>query len=194
MDEAIKGAALREFLGWYARARGPVAVQQVIGDLPEEVRAWFDAGEESLGVLASSWYPAPAIHALLDRMTRDMSPAEREQFALEGSAVVMRETLSGLYRTLFRILASPDRYATFAPKVWAHYYRSGSFHIDQPEPGLAVAHVRDWRTHHPVLCDMNRGAAVVIYQGMNLRDVRVTREACVDRGEDECRFRIQWRS
>lgn len=192
IEGAIKGAALREFLGWYATERGPETTQRVIEDLPVEARSWFDASQESLGVLASTWYPAPAIHALLDRMTRGMTPAEREHFALEGSAVVMESTLSGLYKTLFKILASPERYAQFAPKVWAHYYRSGTFHIEQPEPGRAVAHVRDWETHHPVLCDMNRGAAIVIYGNMNLSHVSVTRDACLEQGDDECQFTIRW--
>lgn len=192
IEGAIKGAALREFLGWYAAEQGPRTTQRVIEDLPAHLRSWFDAKQESLGVLASIWYPADAIHALLDRMTLGMTPPERERFALEGSAAVMRSTLSGLYRTLFKILASPERYAQFAPKVWAHYYRSGSFHIDQPEPGLAVAHVRDWETHHPILCDMNRGAAIVIYENMNLSNVKVTRDACLERGDDGCQFTIRW--
>lgn len=192
--EAIKGAALKEFLAWYGETRGEQEVHRVVDALPADARKWFDPDREAMGVLANAWYPAPAIHALLDRMTDGMGPAERDRFALDGSVAVMEKTLSGLYRTLFNILATPDRYAKFAPKVWAHYYRSGTFRIDEHAPGHHVAQVRDWNTHHPALCDMNRGAAVAIYGNMKLEDLKVTRDACIDDGDPECRFVIRWKA
>ncbi|MFW6197365.1 MAG: hypothetical protein ACOC5B_00740 [Myxococcota bacterium] len=193
-DTGIKGTAIREFLAWYARTRGETTVRRVIEDLPRDVRSWFDPEHEALGVLASTWYPARAIHALLDAMTTGMTVDERERFAAEGGETVMRNTLSGIYRALFRVIANPDRYAKMAPKVWHTYYRSGQLTVERPGEGRAVSHIRDWGSHHPVICEMHRAAARVIYEGMGCRDVSVTREACVSRGDDECRFATRWRA
>jgi hypothetical protein len=191
-DDAIKGAALREFLGWYASARSEEELRAVIGSLPEPARSRFDPALPALGVLASTWYPTEAIHALLDRMTAGMSRAEREAFAVEGASVVMRNTLRGLYKALFRVIATPDRYPRMASRVWSQYYRSGDFKVENQGSGSSRSYIRAWTSHHPVLCDMNGAAAQVIYETMGCQGVAVTRVSCVDGGGPECSFVVRW--
>lgn len=188
----IKGASLREFLGWYVDLHGPTHVRDLLARLPEESRGCFDPELESLGVLASNWYPAHAIHALLDAMTDAMGPAAREHFARTAAEAVMKRTLSGVYRTLFRAIATPERYAKLAPLVWSHYYRSGEVVAENAEPGVAISCIQGWRAHHPVLCDMNRAASVVIYEVMGGKNVTCTRDACIDDGAPYCRFTTRW--
>jgi hypothetical protein len=43
-----------------------------------------------------------------------------------------------------------------------------------------------------VLCDMNGAAGRVIYETMGCQAVTVTRGACVDHGDAECRFTMRW--
>lgn len=144
-------------------------------------------------MLASNWYPASAIHALLEAMTEGMLRPTRERFAVEAAEAVMHRTLHGVYRTLFRVIATPERYAKLAPMVWSHYYRSGEVVVDNPEPGVAVSWIRGWSAHHPVLCDMNRTASAVIYEVMDGTNVTCTRETCIDEGSPNCRFVTRWR-
>jgi hypothetical protein len=192
VDDAIKGAALREFLGWYAGARSEEELRAVINGLPAQARACFDPALPALGVLASTWYPMEAIHALLDRMTAGMTRGEREAFAVEGASVVMRNTLTGLYKALFRVIATPDRYPRMASKVWSQYYRSGEFRVENLAPGSARSSIRDWSSHHPVLCDMNGAAAQVIYETMGCQGVGVTRIECAGAGGAACSFMVRW--
>jgi hypothetical protein len=190
----IKGAAFREFLKWYAEQQGPGRLAEHVEALPTSARAEFDAGAPVLGVLASRWYPASTVHRLLDEIARGRSAEELRALATEGARVVMDATLHGIYRVLFSWMANPERYARHAHRLWNVYYDSGVFEVTpQPDGHSAVSIVRGWRAHHPVICELNRGAAIAIYEAMGCSDVECDRTSCVDEGAEECRFVTSWR-
>lgn len=186
----MRGAAFRELLIWHARKFGQAELDRVAehAGLADQLTT----GSPSLGVLASRWYRAELVHALLDSMARDWSLEQRRIFALEASDEVMRATLRGVYRLLFRMMATPERYAKHSPKLWRAYYDSGDFSVDQPEAGRAICRITEWNAHHPFACELNWGAAGAIYRAMGCRDVHVEREACVAGSERECRFVTTW--
>jgi hypothetical protein len=189
----IKGAAFREFLHWYAEQQGAGRLAEHVEAIPETNRAELDPDAPVLGVTASRWYPASTVHRLLDEIVRGRSAAEVRVLATEGSRAVMDTTLRGLYRTLFTWMATPERYARHAHRLWNTYYDSGVFEVTPlPDGRGAVTVVRDWRAHHPVICELNRGAAIAIYDAMGCREVECERTACVDEGAEECRFVTRW--
>src|SRR5258706_5720445 len=116
-DPRIKGAAIREFLLWYAGAYGPDQLPALSARMRPEHRVLFDVKQRHLGVIASEWYPAKALHELLDLITQGMSPAEREKLAREGAQATIQATLRGVYRLLFETMMSPERYARNAQKL-----------------------------------------------------------------------------
>ena len=186
----IKGAAFAEFVAWFGRrhpARLEYAAQAVSRSSP-----LLDARSPGLGIIASSWYPADVVHALLDALVRDLDAAERREIAFQGSEAVMRATLRGVYQMLFRLMATPERYARHAPRLWSAYYDSGEFRVSIERPGLAVATIRRWRSHHPFMCELNWGAASAIYRAMGCHGVETQREQCVADGGTECRFATTW--
>lgn len=155
----------------------------------------LDPESATLGVIASKWYPAEMVHALLDEITRDWNEGEQRHAATEAAAEVMRTTLGGVYRTLFRMMTNPERYARHAPKLWSFYYDSGVFTVLPKGSGRgAISTVRDWASHHPFICELNRGAAIAIYQAMGCKEVECDRLACVGKGDPECRFITRWTS
>ena len=186
----IKGAAFREFVRWYGEARGAPALR----DAAERgrVTALLDPDHPALGVVPSIWYEAEVVHRLLDAMTAGLSGTELRELADDGSAAVMRQTLRGVYRVLFNWMANPARYAKYGPRLWDAYYDSGVFSIQMASDRCAISRIRDWETHHPFICELNRGAARAIYGAMGCRGVRVERQACIDRGDAECRFCTTW--
>lgn len=188
----IKGAAFREFLIWYGRTRGDDALVRAATGIEPKWRALLDESRPGLGVLASDWYPAGAVHALLDRMVASENQHERVRLAEDGARAVMSRTLRGLYRTLFDWIATPARYARFGPKLWNAYYDTGSFRIEMPTPNSAVCTISGWTSHHAFICDLNRGAALSIYENMGCHDVTVERVACVGSGAPHCRFVSKW--
>ena len=155
----------------------------------------LDPESATLGVIASRWYPADMVHALLDEITRDWQESEKRRVAAEAAGSVMRATLGGVYRTLFRMMITPERYARHAPKLWSFYYDSGVFTVlPQGSGRAAISTVRDWSSHHPFMCGLNRGAAIAIYRAMGCTDVECDRVACVSKGDPECRFITRWSS
>ncbi len=188
---SIKGAAVREFVRWYAEQEGPEHLRELVARMPAEHRASLDPGTPALGLLANTWYDAELVHALLDAMVQDMDAAQREALARGGAEAVMAATLRGLYKVLFSWMASPSRYAKFSPKLWASYYDCGDFVVES-SPGEAVCTIRNWSTHHSVICDLNREAARQIYLAMGCGGVNTVRTHCVAEGHDHCRFVTTW--
>ena len=190
----IKGAAFLEFLRWYEGQVGPERLRCIARAVPAVGDYELFPERRVLGVLASTWYPAELVHCLLDEIAGGLSPQDRGSLAMSGSQAVMDATLRGIYRTLFRWMASPQRYAKYAPKLWGAYYDSGRFSVTMPSNTEAVATIRDWATHHPLICDLNKGAAKAIYDAMGCADTSVERTACVANGDPECRFVTRWKS
>ena len=193
-DQArIKGAAFREFLRFYGNTTSVAALREKASAVPSPLRAALELDAPVLGVVASTWYPAPLVHALLDEITRGMEPAAQHALASTAAQAVMDVTLRGFYKVLFQWMATPERYARYAPRLWQAYYDTGSFEVvPQADAHCAVATVRDWAAHHPFICELNRGASVAIYSAMGLTHVECDRIACVTRGQPECRFVTRW--
>jgi predicted hydrocarbon binding protein len=189
----IKGVAFREFLVWYARAYGGDALAAAARALPAGPTGSFDPAAETLGVLASKWYPGALVHALMDELVRGRSSDERARMARDGADAVMAATLRGVYRLLFEWIANPERYARYAGKLWRSYYDSGTLEIVETGADSARSVVRQWRTHHPFICELNREASRAIYQAMGCAEVHCERESCVAEGADVCSFVTRWR-
>lgn len=190
----IKGAAFREFITFYRATYGSDRLAAHLAAMPPDLAAELEAGSETLGILTSQWYPAELVHALLDEIARGRSDAELCELGTEGSRAVMRATLRGLYKVLFGWMATPERYVRYAPKLWHTYYDSGTVAVQAIDGGTgALSTVRDWRSHHRLICELNRGAALEIYAAMGCTEVTCERERCVDRGDPECRFITRWK-
>lgn len=187
----IKGAAFREFLRWYGH-REHRRLSEAIERMPPHFGAALDVANPSFGIVASSWYPAELVHALLDEITRGMAPEARLDLAQRASFAIMDVTLHGVFRTMFQMMATPSRYAKFAPMLWKAYYDSGELSVVMEAPNRSICIVRQWSTHHPFICELNWGAAKAIYAAMRCKDVQSTRIACVDQGAEECRFIVTW--
>ncbi len=192
----IKGAAFREFVGWYEEELGRERLLALLREVPDDVRRALelDPARESLGILSSRWYAADAIHALLDAVLAGIDPDHRRDSIGRAADAVMLRTLRGVYRILFEWLATPDRYARFADRLWRSYYDCGEMRVVQETPERALCTIHGWHSHSARLCDMNAAAAASIYRAMGCADVTTHRTACVDQGASECRFVTTWAS
>jgi hypothetical protein len=188
----IKGAAIREFLLWYAGEHGAERLPALAARMRAENRVLFDLAQRHLGVIASSWYPAPAIHELLDLMSEGLSAAQRERLVRNGAQATIAATLRGVYRLLFETMMSPERYARNAQKLFSRYCDTGTMEKTAPAPRTHRSVIRDWTSHHPLLCDFILHTGVYVYGAMGCRDVRLEKQACVARGDGECVFLVTW--
>lgn len=189
----VKGAALREFLRYLHGTLPDGELERRLQALDEETRSALDISKSRVGVLASSWYPASAIHTLLDQAFALDANVDYTRDIQAGAAAVMTATLHGIYKVLFRTMMSPARYAKHAQKLWSRYYDRGQVTKIEAGPTAQRTEIRDWTSHHRVLCDLNYAAARHIYEAMGCHDVEARRIACVSHGDDHCGFEITWR-
>jgi len=187
----MKGAGIVHFLDWYVGRFGHPRLQATAAAIPDPHRAQFDPEDRVLGVLSSAWYPAAAIHALLDGFVADHRD-DREVLAREGAKATIDATLTGVYRWLFQTMMSPDRYGRSAQKLFSRYYEPGTMTKTPLGDAGHLSIVRDWPGHHPLLCDMLVHTAEYVYSALGCRNVRSPRTACVSEGAPECRFEITW--
>ena len=188
----IKGLAFSEFLRWYGERHGRARIVSAIELLQDRYPDAFDVSRPGFGVLASHWYPAELVHALLDRITEGASPADLDDMALEAAQAIMSKTIRGAYRALFALLVSPARYAKYIGKLWNLHYDSGEIIIDKATLGSHRMKYKGWRSHHPFICRMNMAAAFAIYETMGCEGVEVQRLGCISDGDACCENLITW--
>lgn len=189
----IKGAALREFLEWYRTTvgvgdlRNRLAEAPTLNSLPN-----LDPGIAGCGVLASGWYDADDIHLLLDGIVRGRTDAEVQRIVTAGTEAALTRTLTGLHRTLMRVVASPQLHSRFAQRLWSTYYDTGevqSVCVDEHTQSITYT---GWTSHHPVLCTMTTASDAVIFPLMGLSGVTVSAVSCVIDGSPGCTHRVEW--
>lgn len=190
----IKGAAFREFTVWYERTQGSERLRSGITALPESARLHLQPDREALGILAATWYPAKVVHSLLDALLHGVSENERRAMARDAAEAVMRATLRGIYRVLFRMMATPQLWARYGHRLWSMHYDTGELDYELRDATHMISTVRDWWSHHPFICELNCAASYPIFSEMGCADVEAVQEACISRGDEHCVYAIQWRA
>jgi hypothetical protein len=189
----IKGVAFREFLAWYEMRRGSTSIARAVADVERRHGAGLVPEGPHFGVLSSRWYDAAVVHDLLDRLTAGCSDEELAQMAEDAASHVMGTMLRGVYRTMFSLFATPERYVRYVDKLWSTSYDTGSVVIQIPEPNVHRVTYAGWTSHHPFICRMNMAAARPIFEAMRCEDVRVRRLSCVSSGAPVCENVVRWR-
>jgi hypothetical protein len=188
----IKGAGIREFFKWYLDKFGPDYVAARLAQLPEEVRQQIVPNDPHLGVEAGEWYPAELVHALLDSAALGMSPNDRKALMREGAQAALKSTLRGIYKLVFDVMATPDRYARRAHGLFSRYFNTGTMTKIVESPGAHLSLIHDWGSHHPLLCDFVQYTAETVYGAMGCKNVVSTRLSCISHGGEFCSFRVTW--
>jgi hypothetical protein len=185
----IKGAAFREFVVWYALRFGR---RELLRSLPPS-HGLLDRAANDLGVLANVWYPAELVHELVDGMVVGLKGAELDAIAQDAANQIMNKTLRGVYRALFNLFVTPDRYARHVGKLWSVHYDTGRPVVEQVANNEHLIRYVDWASHHGFICRLNMAAAVPIYTAMGCRDVSWSRVSCRSLQGLQCMTRVRWR-
>lgn len=189
----IKGAAFRQFVLWWEENRGREQMLAAFDRMRiTEHRNLLDPEREALGILASRWYPADLIHALLDELTAGISRGQRLEMAEIAADAVMTATFSGVYKAVFVALASPPRMVAHIQRIWDMHYDSGKVTITPMSPREHSTCYSQWDSHHEFICQLNMASARPIYKAMRCQNVQIERVQCVSDGAPDCRFRVHW--
>jgi hypothetical protein len=190
----IKGAALREFLEWYRTTLGEDDLRHRLARAPRlNSLPNLDIGLVGCGVLASGWYEARDIHLVLDAIARGRTETEVRRIVTTGTEAALTRTLTGLHRTLMRVVASPQLHARFAQRLWSTYYDTGQVQSVCVNDHTQSITYTGWTSHHPVLCTMTTASDAVIFPLMGLSGVTVSAVSCVLDGSPGCTHLVEWR-
>ncbi len=193
MAERIRGAALRAFARWYGREHGGDRLRRSLGGLDQAERRSFDASRLDLGVRGGRWYPAPTVHRILEGLIDDLPPEAADELIRRAAREIIEASLSGFLGPLLRLFVSPETCRLFSQQLWSFHYRSGRVAIEAVGRRAHRMQVRDWRSHHLILCRLHAAAGVPIYGAAGCRGVTSRIEACVDRGDPCCVYWTEWR-
>lgn len=188
----VKGSALLPILEYYATQHGRERLLYLIGDLPPEFARAFDVDDKHFGVLVSLWYPAPLVHALLERMTAGATRAESSAFIRAVAQAVVKSTLNGVYRFLFQVMMSPERYLRNVQKLFSRFFDDGLVVKEPLGPRGHRSIISQWHGHHPLLCECFVYTSTYIYTAIGCRDVESRRTACISEGAPACTFEHTW--
>jgi hypothetical protein len=192
MHGRIKGAAIRDFIAWYAREHDFERLKSAIRQLPEEAQSAFDFTHGSLGVLPSTWFDASDVHRVLDILTEGLSPAAYDALARAAAHATVVALMSGVQKIIFTTFMTPGAYAKLANVAFHSNYDSGSVRNEELGPKRHLGTVHGWAAHHPFLCRMHVAIKLELYAAMGCSNVRIEKRLCRADGDQDCGSIIVW--
>jgi hypothetical protein len=191
-EPCIKGAVLREMLIWYVTRFGRVEADRLFRSVPPEHARLLHRSEPAFGILSTNWYPMSLLRPVLDAAVEGL-PDEGRAIAREANATVVPRMIRGVYKVLFDMAATPERYARHVPKMWHSLHTTGRRSMSIRAPGEALSVVEDWPGHHPLICWAVIYTMAYLFQAMGYKTWEVERVACVAHGAARCETILQYR-
>jgi serine/threonine protein kinase len=187
-----KGAALRPAIGWFAEAHGLRKMAHVIDVASPELRGMLRMGDPALGVMASGWYDTQLVGELLDLFEKTATAYPSGDFLSRVAEAIARDNVTGIYRSLFRLVSSPPLLEANAQRVWQTYFDEGTLAVRVRRRGLFEARVRNWPSHHPSVCRVVQTFLQHALRALGYDGLSVERLECVALGGPLCSFEGTW--
>ncbi len=188
----IKGTAVRAGLQWFAETYGEALLARIFDQSSPELQSQLRPGDPAFGIMASGWYETHLMGELLDVLDRVAAPEDSRELASRLAAAVARDNVNGVYRALFRLVASPKLLEANAQRVWGTYVDEGTMAVRLLTPGSFEARIRGWSHHHASVCQMLRPLVEHMLRGIGYNALVIDRMQCVDSGDGQCLFLGTW--
>jgi len=179
---------------WFVDAYGQDAMAQTAQLASHELRDHLHLGDSPIGIMASAWYETPLLGELLELFERVAAPVDPSAFSSRLAEAVARDNVAGVYRALFRLIATPPLLEANAHRVWQTYVDEGTLGVRLREPNVLDARIRGWSRHHPAVCRTIRPGIEHVLRAIGYKAPAVTRTACVALGDGVCSFEVKWSS
>ncbi len=188
----IKGTAIRAAIAWFAEEYGEPALERAVERSLPGVRALFRERDPVLGVMASGWYDTQLIGEFLDIIESVAAPSDSLEWNARLGAAIARDNVAGVYRSLFRLIASPPLLEANAQRVWQTYSDEGTLTVRIIRPGSFEATVRGWTHHHATVCRVVAPLMEQVLRTLGYGTPSVERRRCVAQGSTQCAFEGHW--
>lgn len=181
----VKGTAILATVRYLGETFGPRALGAILAELaPDERRCIED------GLLASAWYPFPLLLKLM-RLANDHHGLREPDLCRSIGRASADYSLKGIYRVFFK-LGSPEFVIAKASTVMKTYYSTGDMQVVVSEKGHAVVQMEAFADPAVELCQRLEGWMQRTLELSGGKDVRLTHDRCVNRGDPFCRFDARW--
>jgi serine/threonine protein kinase len=188
----IKGTAIRPGIAWFGDTYGEMGLIRVVDLASPELQSMLRPGDPVFGLIASGWYDTYLVGELLGLIERVAAPSDSVAFGSRVADAIARDNVGGVYRALFRLVASPPLLEANAQRVWRTYIDEGTMSVTLRPPASFEARVRGWSRHHPNVCRMLRAMLESLLRAVGYTALVVERTQCVADGDACCAFEGTW--
>jgi serine/threonine protein kinase len=188
----IKGTAVRAGIVWFSENYGEPGLSRVMELATPELASMLRLNDPAFGLIASGWYDTHLVGELLALIERVASPADPIAFGAKVADAVAKDNVGGVYRALFRLIASPPLLEANAQRVWRTYVDEGTLTVKMRTVGAFEARVRGWTRHHPEVCRILRHMIESLLRAIGYTGLAVDRTQCVGEGDPMCVFDGNW--
>jgi len=188
----IKGTAVRAGVVWFAESYGEPGLSRVLELASPELASMLRPNDPAFGIIASGWYDTHLVGELLGLLERVASPADPVAFGAKVAGAIAKDNVGGVYRALFRLIASPPLLEANSQRVWRTYVDEGTLTVKLRDKGSFDARVRGWTRHHPDVCRMIRAMIESLLRQIGYSGLVVERTECVGQGDPMCVFDGNW--
>jgi len=188
----VKGAAVRAAFVWFSSTYGDAACAQVLQLASPELQSLLRPSDRAHGVMASTWYETALIGELVEIVERIAASDDVDEYRARLAAAVAKDNVDGVYRSLFRLIATPSLLEANAQRVWGTYCNEGAFVVRVPRPGAFEARLRGWSAHHAALCALVSHLIEHFLRTIGYNGLVVERTQCVSNEDGQCVFEGTW--
>jgi hypothetical protein len=180
----VKGTAVLSSLRYVRERFGEESLERVLAALP--------TGDALLrgGLLASSWYPMPALLRFMQEAERQLG-AQEPNLVLNMGRASCDYGVTGVYKVFFKV-GSPEFIIGRAARVFSSYYDTGKIEVVASRDGHAAVEVSGLEGSAPQFCERIYGWMQRTLELAGARNLRSSHPSCVHRGDAVCRFEGNW--
>lgn len=182
-----RGIHARYTLMWVKERFGADGVDRVAKRLPPKTSQMF------LKPVPHEWYEAAMMGELFEAIRLEFTPVLPEAL-MDLGRFIARHSINGFLQFFVRVISVKTTIAR-SNAIWRRYHDSGSVETSMLEDdsnakkGLFI--VKDYKTN-PAWCVVHQGYIEGFLPYTNARNVSVTKQSCVHKGDEHCSWLVTW--
>ena len=185
MPPRVKGAVILARRAFVREEFGEDAWRRLLETMPEDDREQLDGF-----ILTASWYPFALNERLDAAIVEQLGGGDTAIFEAIGSWSA-KKNLAGPHKT-FLTPGSPQRFMEMTDRIYDFYYDTGEREFEATSERSGVMTTYGAETFSQRDCLTVIGWYREALKMCGAREVQIVEEKCRSRGDDVCRYRINW--
>jgi serine/threonine-protein kinase len=184
----MKGTAVRTGIMWFAQTYGTAAIARMYEAASPELKAMIRLDDPAFGIVASAWYDTLRVGEMLILMESLADAEDVEGYANALASAIAKDNVTGVYRSLFRLITTPTMLEANAQRVWRTYCDEGTLTATSPREGELHFEIKSWVRHHGQTCKIVGFAIQHVLRQVGYEGLVIERSQCISLGDPLCAF------